>query len=240
MQESKELDTPSNLLKAVEAIAITPEDAKKIVNGYKNAALKKNAALSETEVQQIVAKKIVDRYSSYSALSGGVTSLSSFIPGIGTAVTMTGGALADVTYCMKIQVDMCMCLAETFGWDLGNEDAKQLSLLIASAGALEKTGSEVAVRVASKAGVKMLKMYLKGAALVTIKAMFKKIGINFTRKALEKALPFGVGIAISSTANYGMTKYVGHVATKWLTIEQETRNSETIIIDNDNQKIVAH
>lgn len=240
MQESKELDTPSNLLKAVEAIAITPEDAKKIVNGYKNAVLKKNAALSETEVQKIVAKKIVDRYSSYSALSGGVTSLSSFIPGIGTAVTMTGGALADVTYCMKIQVDMCMCLAETFGWDVGNEDARQLSLLIASAGALEKAGSEVAVRVASKAGVKMLKMYLKGAALEAIKAMFKKIGISFTRKALEKALPFGVGIAISSTANYGMTKYVGYVATKWLTIEQETRNSETIIIDNDSQKIVAN
>jgi hypothetical protein len=48
----------------------------------------------------------------------------------------------------------------------------------------------VAVKVASTAGVKMLKMYLKGATLETLKAMFKKIGINFTRKSLEKSLPF--------------------------------------------------
>lgn len=240
MQDSKELDNPSKLLKMVEAIAITPQDAKKIVIGYKNAILKKDASLSEQEVQKIVAKKIVDRYSSYSALSGGVTSLSSFVPGVGTAVSMTGGALADVTYCMKIQVDMCMCLAETFGWDLGNEDAKHLSFLIAAGGSLEKAGSEVAVKVASTAGVKMLKMYLKGATLETLKAMFKKIGINFTRKSLEKSLPFGVGIAISSTANYGMTKYVGHVATKWFTIEQETRHSESIIIDSDNQTTIVN
>ncbi|BBV85997.1 hypothetical protein [Enterobacter kobei] len=239
MEDSKKLDNPSKLLQMVEAIAIKPQDAKKIVIGYKKALLKKDSSLSEQVIQRIVAKKIVDRYSSYSALSGGVTSLSSIVPGVGTAVSMTGGALADVTYCMKIQVDMCMCLAETFGWDLGNEDAKHLSFLIAAGGALEKAGSEVAVKVASTAGVKMLKMYLKGAALETIKAMFKKIGINFTRKSLEKALPFGVGIAISSTANYGMTKYVGHVATKWFTIEQETRLKENVTINNDNQEIVV-
>jgi len=233
MEEIKEIDNPSKLLKMVEVIAITPEDAKKIVNGYKEAVLKQNPSLSEKQVQKIVAKKIVDRYSSFSALSGGITSLSSLIPGVGTAVTMTGGALADATYCMKIQVDMCMCIAETYGWDIGNEDAKHLSYLIAAGGALEKAGSEVAVKVASNAGVKMLKMYLQGAVLTSIKSMFKKIGITFTRKSLEKSLPFGVGIAISSTANYGMTKYVGHVATQWFTIEQETRMTEENIIDNN-------
>ncbi len=112
--------------------------------------------------------------------------------------------------------------------------------MIAAGGALEKAGSEVAVKVASTAGVKMLKMYLKGSVLKTIKAMFQKIGINFTRKSLEKSLPFGVGIAISSTANFGMTKYVGHVATKWFTIEQETRLSEKTIIGNDNQTIISN
>ncbi|WP_318391061.1 hypothetical protein [Enterobacter sp.] len=83
MQDSKELDNPSKLLQMVEAIAIKPEDAKHIVSGYKKAALKKNATLPEYELQKIVAKKIVNRYSSYSALSGGVTSLSSFVPGVG-------------------------------------------------------------------------------------------------------------------------------------------------------------
>lgn len=218
-----EKENPSLLLQYVEKIAISEADVKKIVNQYKIAAKKNKPELSELEIQKIVASKIIRRYSSYSSLSGGITSLTSIIPGIGTAVSVTGGALVDATYTMKIQVDMCMCLAETFGWDIGNEDAKQLSYLIASFGALEKIGSGAAIQVGSKAGVKMLKMYLKNAVLQTVKEMFKKIGINFTRKALEKALPFGIGVVISSSVNYALARYVGKVATQWFTIEQEER-----------------
>lgn len=126
-----------------------------------------------------------------------------------------------------------MCLAEAFNWDISSEDARQLSFLIAAGGTLEKLGSETVVKIASNAGVKMLKMYLKGSALIVIKEMFKKIGINFSRKALEKSLPFGVGVVISSSANYMLAKYVGKVATKWFTIEQESRNNDLATTDKN-------
>ncbi|RNW02709.1 hypothetical protein CAG37_023500 [Serratia nematodiphila] len=228
-----DVEKSSRLLKLVESIAITPDDAKKIVNQYKKSVLAANPKLQELEIQKIVAKKIVSRYSSYSSISGGVTSLSSIIPGVGTAVAVTGGAIADTSYCMKNQVDMCMCLAEAFNWDISSEDARQLSFLIAAGGTLEKLGSETVVKIASNAGVKMLKMYLKGPALIVIKEMFKKIGINFSRKALEKSLPFGVGVVISSSANYMLAKYVGNVATKWFTIEQESRNNDLATTDKN-------
>jgi hypothetical protein len=73
----------------------------------------------------------------------------------------------------------------------------------------------------------MLRQYLKGAALQAVKELFKKIGIIFTRKAIEKALPFGVGVVIGSSANYALTKYVGAAATRWFIIDRDEGQSTT-------------
>ena len=45
-----------------------------------------------------------------------------------------------------------------------------------------------------------------------MKEIFKKVGITFTRKAAEKAIPFGIGVVISFSANKGLTWYVGSKA----------------------------
>lgn len=211
----------SRLLKAVEAIAISPTDAKHLVSQYQKQAKKSHPQKSEAEINKIVGKKIISRYCKMSAVSGGTTALAGIVPGVGTAVSMIGGGLTDATVSMKLQVDMCMCLAETYGWDLTTQDAKHLSFLIAVGGALEQTGTTAATAIASKAGVRMVKTYLTGAILVTIKEMFKKIGIVFTRKALEKSIPFGIGVVIGTSANYALTKYVGNSALDWFILESQ-------------------
>lgn len=214
----------SRLLKAVEAIAIKPSSARSMVEKYLEQSQSDNPNASKQAHQEAVAKMVVKRYCRLAATSGGATALAGVIPGLGTAVTMLGGGLADAAVCMKLQVDMCMCLAATFGWDLDREDARHLCFLIAAGGALEKAGVEAATRVASKAGVNMLRQYLKGAALQAIKELFKKLGIIFTRKALEKALPFGIGVVIGSGANYALTKYVGAEAIAWFVLDRDSRD----------------
>ena len=52
----------SRLLKAVEVIAISPEQAKRVVSQYMVQVTKKHPELTETEVQKKVAKKIIHRY----------------------------------------------------------------------------------------------------------------------------------------------------------------------------------
>jgi hypothetical protein len=52
----------------------------------------------------------------------------------------------------------------------------------------------------------MLQQYLKGAALQTVKAFFAKLGVLFTRKALEKAVPFGVGVVLGASGDYALTR----------------------------------
>lgn len=202
----------SSLMKMVEAIAISPSDARVLSDQYKAQARTAYPGYSDERITEIVADKIIRRYARLTATSGAATSIPGAVPGVGTAVSMVGGSLVDVSVCMKFQIDMTMCLAVAINGGLSNEDAKHMSYVIALYGSLEQMGSSGAVKIASSAGVKMIKTHLTGATLVTIRELFKKVGLRFTQKAAAKAVPFGVGIVIGGAANYALTRYVGRVA----------------------------
>ena len=212
-------ESGTTLMKVVEAIAITPADARVVAGQYEKQARQARPKASNEEIRTIVVNKIIGRYSRMAATSGGATALAGVIPGIGTAVSMIGGGLADVSLCMKFQIDMTMCLAIAINNEITNEDAKHMSFVIALAGSLEKFGSEAGKNTASKAALRIASDYLKGATLTTIKGLFKQVGLQFTQKAAVKAIPFGVGVAFGSTANYFLTRYVGAVARDVLLLE---------------------
>jgi EcsC family protein len=218
---TEENDAGSKLLKFIQEWAISPEDAKEIARKYRQQSESNYPNEAAARHQERVADKIIARYAQLAAISGGATALTGIIPGLGTALAALGGGLADTAVCMKLQVDMTCCLAEAFGYDLNKQDARELAFLIAAGGALEQAGKELGVKLASKAGVRLLRQYLKGAALQAVKEFFRRIGIIFTRKALERALPFGIGVIIGSTANYALTRYVGAQAKEWFVIDRD-------------------
>lgn len=228
----KKDDVGSSLMKMVEAIAISPQDARAVVEQYRAQVIKSKPSAIEQSVQKIITDKIISRYSKLAATSGAFTSAPGAIPGIGTAGAMIGGGLADVSVCMKLQIDMTMCLAVAINGNISNEDAKHMSFIIALAGSLEKLGSKEAVRIGSKAGLRLVNKYLTGATLQTIKALFAKVGVIFTQKAAQKAIPFGIGVAISATANYALSKYVGNAAREFFLLHvaetDETINSQKV------------
>lgn len=199
-------------MKLVEAIAISPQDARELVAQYKSQAVSASPSASAQEIEDAVVDKIISRYSKLAATSGAATALPGIVPGIGTAVSAVGGGLADVSVCMKLQIDMTMCLAVAINGKMSNEDAKHMSYIIALYGSLEQMGSTSATKLASQAGVRMIKQYLKGPTLQVIKELFKKIGITFTQKAAAKVIPFGIGVVVGGTANYALTRYVGKTA----------------------------
>lgn len=221
--ESKSPDD-SSLMKIVQGIAISPEDAREIVSSYQSQ-IKEASGFSDAEALDIVLEKIIDRYAMLSAASGGTTSLAGIIPGVGTAASMVGGSMADMSLCIKFQIDMTMCLAIAINNKLSNADAKHLSYIIGLAGTIEQATSKGAARVASKAGVRIVERYLTGAALLTIKELFKRVGILFTRTALVKAIPFGVGVVVGAGTNYALTRFVGNAAVKALRIHHENKST---------------
>ncbi len=220
---SNEPPKGDTFLKVVQALAISPDDARARIDAYRSEIRRQRPGIRLEEERALIADKVVSRYAKLAATAGAASALPGIIPGIGTVVATLGGAAAGAAACMKLQVDMSMCLAATYGWDLDTEDARHLSFLIAAGAALENAGSAAAVQIGSKAGVAMLRMYLKGAALTAVKEFFKRVGIVFTRKALEKAMPFGIGVIVGLGANYALTRYVGKQAIEWFTIDARER-----------------
>ncbi|WP_206751349.1 hypothetical protein [Cryobacterium psychrophilum] len=204
---------PTRLQKAVEAIAITPEAAAELVGGYRATFKAKFEREPESlEDKRRIAAKIIGRYSKLSAAGGAVTALPSVVPGVGTAVAVLGGGLADVAITLKLQIDMCMCLVELYEADLSNEDKKHLTFVLALAGSAEQMVMKGGKPVVQKIAQKLVYQYLKGPALITIKQLFKKAAITFTQKSMAKAFPLGIGVAFSGSTNYVLTTVVGKVA----------------------------
>ena len=159
-------------------------------------------------------------------MSGGSTGLIGAVPGVGTVAAISVGGTADIILQMKVNVDMCHALVYVFKPDMEPEEAFSLAVTLASYGTLEKQGARkfggAASRLASQAGVRVLRQQLRGSALLATKQAFKRVGIVFTRKAVEKAIPFGVGAVIGSGVNAGLTTYVGREARKWLELDAVT------------------
>jgi hypothetical protein len=205
-------DKPS-LLKVIEIVLAEPSEIMKETKLLHNKFKKKyRNDKTKHEISELVAEKIISNYSYYAAFVGGASGLAGVIPGLGTVIATFGGATADIALSMKYQIEMTMALAVIYGHDITLEEEKRLCMIIAGLGAINQTTKEGGKAVGSKAFVKLTQQYIKGATLQTIKEIFKKVGITFTRKAAEKAIPFGIGTVIGFSANKGLTWYVGSKA----------------------------
>lgn len=216
------------LLKAIDLILANPRDIKKETVSLIAKFKKINPSKSEEEIRKLVCQKIISNYSYYTAFTGGATSLAGVIPGLGTAISAFGGATADAALCMKYQIEMTMALACAYGHDILLEEEKRLCLIIAGLGTVNEAAKGGGKAVTSKAFVKMTQQYIRGATLQAVKEIFKTVGLTFSRKALEKAIPFGVGVVIGFTANKGLTWYVGTKAHDFF----EAEAADDIILTN--------
>ena len=99
-------ESGSRLFRAIEAIAISPIDAKAIVEVYLRQSMERYPDSEPWDHQLRAADKIIGRYSRLAAMVGIASGLPGVIPGLGTAVALLGGATVDSLVCMKLQVDM--------------------------------------------------------------------------------------------------------------------------------------
>ncbi len=211
-EHPKDNDKPV-LLQAIELILANPADIRReSLNLQHKFRERYSETQSEDDINILVLDKIISNYSYYTAFVGGATALTGIVPGLGTAIATFGGATADAALTMKYQIEMTMAIATILGHNIEIEEEKRLCLIVAGLGAISETAKEGGKQITAKAFVKMTKEYLKGASLQAVKEIFKKVGLTFTRKAAEKAIPFGVGVVIGFTANKGLTWYVGNKA----------------------------
>ena len=219
MSSYEENDDKPLVLKALEVVLANPQDIRNESLALWAKFKKTHPSKSDEDLRKLAANKIISNYSYYAAFSGGATALVGIIPGVGTAVAMFGGAATDTALTMKYQVEMVMAIATIYGHDILIEEEKRLCFLVAGLGAISEAAKEGGKSVGTKAFIEMAQEYLKGSTLIAVKEIFKKVGITFTRKAVEKSIPFGVGVVISFTANKGLTWYVGGKAKDFFSAE---------------------
>jgi uncharacterized protein (DUF697 family) len=198
------------LLKAIELLIAKPESIKAATAAILKKYRKRyRDDTSDDDIKELAANKVIQNYSYMAAFSGGATALAGVVPGLGTVLSVAGGATADMALCMKFQIEMVMAIAHIYEHDILDEEERHLCFIIAGLGAVNQAGQRGAKEVGSKAFTKMVQQYLKGPTLVAIKEIFKKVGITFTRKGLEKAIPFGIGVVIGFSVNKTLTWYIG-------------------------------
>lgn len=218
----------SNFLEsAVRKIARSSDASRKLAHKRLAQARAKNPGASDLAMKSRAAKTIVRGHALRSGVSGGITGVAGAIPGpLTTTTAITAGAAADFVLYMKANVDMCHALVYLYKPDESEDRAFSLAVSLAAYGTMERRGAGYlggkATKLASKAGVRILRQQLKGSALIATKQAFKRVGIVFTRKAVEKAIPFGVGAVVGSSVNAGLTTYTGHQARKWLELDATT------------------
>ena len=207
------------LLQIVERITITPDDVTAIVDGYVSQCRKQHAGESEWRTQSRAADKIIQRYSRYAMMVGGATGIPRSFPGLVSLLSSAGAALADAAICMKLQVDMCMCLAHLYGKDVTTEQGRYLAFLIAATGSMQQQAIGPGARLGSEADADALQSYIRGVSVQAAKQAFRKACVTFVRRAFRKAMPLGLGAVIGGGTNYALTRYVGQQAKQWFIID---------------------
>lgn len=125
--------------------------------------------------------------------------------GLAAPVAIGGTALAilgDVTTLSYFQVELSLKIAVAFGHDLDDRQTRAREIIHLHG--MELMGGDNLGPVVGKGSERVLRRllmrYLRGDALKAAKAMFRFVGIKFTRVGLLKMVPFvnvPIGVAIA-------------------------------------------
>lgn len=193
------------LLTAVERLVEDCDDLIAYVETLKSATA---AGMDEEERIEALAEQIIGDYSRRSAISGGVTALPGLLPGGGSAVALIGGVLADMTFMLKHDVEMILCLSYVFGHDIRDEKERWLAYVLAGMRTYQ-------ARDRQNYMVDLLEVQLDALPKYTPRELFKiaatvlgRVALLSVSRGFVKALPL-IGIAVSASTNKFMTWSVG-------------------------------
>jgi len=167
---------------------------------------KKYPGLSNAEVVE----KLIKAKCQKTAAIGVTTSASSVIPGLGTALALTVGLVADISSTLKMHSELVLEIAEAYGKRLTEKERSEVLLTV--------TGLSTGINTIS------------GKA---VKGLSHKVGDIAARKWLSKAIPV-IGMATSASTNVLSTYIIGKRANAYF-----TRGPEEMKAFKDNLRALS-
>ncbi len=207
------LETGQKILTAVERILEAPE---KIIARVEQARADSGA----WDEADLVAPKLISSYSNKSALIGGATAIPAMLPGVGTAVTLLAGPMADMVLLLKLETELCLALSCLRGHDIRDPKERQLAFLLAAINTAELSkGRNTVLEVVDVSGTAIWNYAPRrvGKILVNVLAVIAALQIS---RGMLRAVPL-IGIAVGASMNKVLTARVGKNAYRSL----KTRDS---------------
>ena len=163
-----------------------------------------------------VARLILYRRSTASAIAGGVSALPGAFPGVGTA-TEIGTSLADVVALVYAQVALVMAVAAAFDHDLDAHDDRAADVRVvlaldAGVARFGKHGAELADgKRLDPRDRELYENLNRGLGALVV----KRTARVRARTILGREIPFGIGVAIGAGANFKAMRHMGRTAVRY-------------------------
>ncbi|MFA5624687.1 MAG: EcsC family protein [Bradymonadales bacterium] len=202
--EDEEEQQGKKILYAVETIL----DSNQNIRKRAQKALERYAKLEPRKQRDKAAARIIAYYSNLSASSGVVTTLPSLVPGIGALFTIFGGGIMDAVMVLKCEVEMALCLASLYGYDI-EEDAERTRAFLMTSAALEGTKASES---RSESLLRVVDLAVNEYSTRQLSKMMLKIigraGLTMSSKRLLRLMPV-VGMAVGGGVNKVLTQRTG-------------------------------
>src|SRR3954452_7875856 len=202
------------------------EQAIELVVRTRAAAIQASVEVERLQNPQLTDRELADHLvhekTKVAAAAGAVTALPGAVPGAGTAVEIAA-AIADSAALVYNQVTMIIAVAFCYGRDLHDYEARKLDVLliygmlaglaVPAGKTVDVLGERVTLGVLPREAVGKVNRRI-GAEVV------RRLGRRRARVILGREIPFGIGVAIGSGANYMVTRKVGRLAIKYFEMER--------------------
>ncbi|MDF1661049.1 MAG: EcsC family protein [Planctomycetota bacterium] len=206
----------AKLYSAVERIVEDPNTIIERVERFEDEIDEEIPDLSDDELVDKTAEKLITYFANRTMTTGGLTSLPGIIPFWGSIIAVVGGGLADMTFCLKYEVEMVLSLSALYGFDIRDDKERGLAFLIASVSTYEQLdgksnifkGMFQAVGDYAQTQSQAVWNYTPRQIGKIVAKAFVQLAIKGASKSLLKAMPL-VGIGISAAGNRILTKHVG-------------------------------
>lgn len=216
MTEAEAREKGKALLRAVERIVERPERIQERVDDELARARERLPDdADEAHIRKVVERKLITRYSNYTAAAGGAAALPSLVPGIGTLTSLIGGSLVDMTLCLKFEVELILSLASLRGYDIEDVRERHFAYLLAAIHTYEASGGRNPIPDLLKTELDAVWNYTPRQLSKLVTTLFVRLVIHFAGRGLARAIPL-VGMVVSSTTNKALTARVGRAAVKSL------------------------
>lgn len=169
---------------------------------------------TEARLEQLAAMVISD-FSTRAAIAGGAAAVPGILPGVGSAVALVGGAVADMTLSLKHDVEMILCLSHVYGFDIRDQRERWLAYVMAGVRTHAARGHRNYLVDLAEVQLDALPKYTPRQLFKLAATVVGKLALRSLSRGYARALPV-VGIVISASTNKFLTTSVGWAAVEAL------------------------